>query len=461
MGKIRFFGAIVLLSLIIQASQFSLEKSLYGDSAFLVFRILNEEVLPIEHNRYFGSLPHIPAYLASISGANPSLIFKLFSMGPWLVLLGIFSFLVYLKKPIEALTLVIVHSWFMRESFFITTEVPIAAGFSLLYSAFLWWNMNDESSGNKYLMWIVGFLGVIGAIFSHPVGLVFLLFFFVWKCIQSLSDIRKWFYYALPFLVVLPLKFFLFSTSSYEGGFFIKAFEDLTWIQNFKELYSVYFFFNGLNGFYTALIVIWILGLLRLNTKESRPAFYASLIGLPLLWVLVMANYKDGDFNYMLEKSYLVIVLPVIYIFIFRSYQLWKGIGGVTFIMIWIVSIWSIGKIINGSQAYSKRLKNLGEIVERQTQVKTSKIYVTQNKIRSIDWMDTRALPYESILLSLIQSGIGQVTIKNVPETNEVELLPEFFYGSDFKLHTEVKYLNSKYFKLTDNEWVNGDYLFD
>lgn len=461
MGKIRFFGSIVLLSLIIQAANFNLEKSLYGDSAFLVFRLLNEEVLPIEHNRYVGSLPHVPAYFASKLGASPSIIFKLYSMGPWLVLLGLFGFLVYLKKPVEALTLVIVHTWFMRESFFITTEVPIAAGFALLYSAFLWWKFNDEPSRNNYLKWSVGLIGAIGAIFSHPIGLIFLFFLLGWKCVQSFSESRKWIYFSLPLLLVLPLRYFLFTTSTYEGGFFAKAFDDLSWIQNFKELYSVYFFFNGLNGFYTALIIIWILGLLRLNTRESRPAFFVSLIGIPLLWVLIMATFRDGDANPMQEKSYLAIVFPIIYIFLFRTYQLWKGIGGLTFIMIWIVSIWSIGKTINQSQEYSKRLYHLDKIVEQQTKNKQFKLFVSQDKLKAEYWMVTWALPFESILLSLNKSGFGQVTLKNIPESFSGELLPNFFYGPDFYLPSEVDSLNPKYFKLSDSQWENGNMLFE
>ncbi|MCZ2128922.1 MAG: hypothetical protein LC109_01500 [Bacteroidia bacterium] len=464
MGKIRFFGAVILLSLIIQAANFGDAKSMFGDSAFTVFKMLNNENIPVEHNRYFGAIVNVPAYLGVKMDAPVSLIFQLYAVGPWLLMLGIFSLLIYLKRPIEALTLVITHVWFMRESFFITTEVPAAGAFALLYSVFLWWDKSMEVKFS-WLPMVLCFLGVAGALFSHPIGLIFIVFLLGWKIVQSIDKVRRWWIYALPVVFIFSLKYFLFQSSSYEDSFFTKVFSDLTWVGNFNELYSVDFFFRAQNGIYILLIMFWIMGLFRLNTPDSRVAFFASLIGMPLLWVLVMVTFKDGDVNPMMEKSYLAIVLPVVYIFIFRTYQLFKGMGGLLFIAIWIISLGSISKIIQtGNDVFENRLEHLERLVKIQQRIGPDKFYVKREQIKDEIWLTHWALPFETLLMSLEKDGIGSLTVLDLSTRNSSELLPNQYYGPDWYGGWDVKSLNKKYFKLTPSDWVeieNLNYIKD
>lgn len=460
MGKIRFFGSIILLALIIQAAVFGDAKSMFGDSAFTVFKILNNETVPVEHNRYFGALASVPAYLGVLVDAPVQLIFKFYSMGPWILMLLIFSFLVFLKRPVEALTLVISHVWFMRESFFITTEVPAAGGFALLFSAFLWW---DDNAYKQWLKYLTGVLGVAGAAFSHPIGLIFIAFLLGWKLIQSLDNIKKWESYFLPLLVVLPLKYFLFPASTYEDSFFSKAFSDLPSMGEFKELYSVNFFFRAQNGLYLLLVLLWIMGLFRLNTRESRPAFLVSLIGIPALWVLVMLTFKEGDVNPMMEKSYLAIVLPVVYIFIFRTYQLFKGIGGIMFLAVWVISLFSVNDIMQtGNQVFEKRLSYLEKLVKVQQRTRHDKFFVEREQIKDDIWLTHWALPFETLLMSLNENGVGSLTVLDMSTRTSHELFPDKYYGPDWYGAWDVNSLNKKYFSLSNSQWVeitSLDYL--
>lgn len=454
MGRIRFFGAIIILSLIIQAAYFGDVKSMFGDSAFTVFKILNFESIPVEHDRYAGAIVNIPAYLGMYFDAPISLIFKLYAIGPWLLILGVFSLLVYLKRPVESLTLVISLVWFMRESFFITTEVPAAVSFSLLFSVFLWWQNNNQIV-RDWRPVLIGLLGVIGAVFSHPIGLILVSFLLVLKFTDSIKEFRKWWYFAIPLLIVILLKSAFFSTSSYEESFYTKLFKDITWVQGFTDLYSVQFFFKAQNGMYLLLILLWILALFRLNTNEARPTFLFSLIGLPVLWVLVMVTFKEGDVNPMMEKSYLAIVMPVVFVFIFRSYQLYKGIGGMVFLSFWVISLISISNIAKiGNDVYAKRLNRLEKLVTMQQRTGHDKFYVEKAQIKGDVWLTHWALPFETLLMSLEKNGVGKLTVLDMSTRNLPNLNSHQYYGPDWFGAWDVNTLNKKYFSLSKSEWV-------
>ena len=450
MSKIRFFGAIMLLALIIQSGYFNLEKSLYADSAFYLYQIINDQILPVQHNRIAGALAAIPAYVANEMGFHPSKVFKLFAMGPWLILLLIFSLMIYLKRIVEPMVLVITLVWFTRESFFITTEVPLAMGFALLFQTALSASIFEISDRRKKIGVIISGMSAGAAILAHPYGVFFVGFFMLWAFLFKQQELK----YLLKFVAIiaigLAVKMIFFPSSGYEQSFLNVP---LLSLQELRNSYSSFFFFNAYGGMYLLLVIIWVLSLFRLNTSEARIPFLITLLGVPLLWYYTLLVYAEGDANPMMEKSFMIIALPVVFIYIDRNVQLWKGISGFQFIAIWIVSVMSLGRLIKSGETYSTRLYHLDKEVTRLTHEGRGKFYIYDNQLKNEIWQVKWALPFESLLMSMKTEGVGKTTLIAIQPGEDEKLQPHRFHGPDFFYAPRVDSMNIKRFALDNMEW--------
>lgn len=454
MRNIKFFGSILLLSFLIQAIVFNLEKVMYADAAFSVFRLLNEEVIPVEHGRFSGSIMHLPAYIGLKIGLGAGMLFKLFAMGQWLFFIGVFTVLLWLKKPVAALTLLVSLSGFMRESFFITTELPVALGFALLYHALLTYQCDDKRT--RFLYFVGTSVAAIFTLYAHPAALVFLLFFILWAAIQQEIQ-SKWLLRHAAFLICLfAVRFVVFSSTGYEQNFWSQLTSFQSYLYNLRNAYSSQFFFQAYGGFYLPLIIMWAMSLRRLIMEVNKVPFYFILLGMPLLWSVIVHVFAAGDVNPMMEKNFLILVLPVVFVFFFQLYKQQGGVGGFLMVVVFIFGFWSLSKTMQSAEVYSSRLYHLDQLVANANTEHSDKFYTTKESFKKEHgevWMVEWALPFETLLMSLNQSGKGSFVL-SFKENSQLQWNPNRFYAVDFYYPHLIQKLNPRFFQLSQREWL-------
>jgi hypothetical protein len=448
----------MLLCLLIQSWNFALEKSLYQDSAYLMFQILNDSSIPVEHFRFSGSIPHIPAWFGILMGFEASTVFKLFSSGPWLLQLIVFGFFMFLRMPREGLIQVISLLWSTREAMFITTEVPVAMSSALLLSAaFRLKEVFPPRLGSLPIVAfqiLLGFSGVLGAVFAHPVGIVFLLFVLGWHLVESKFSLKPTLLFSAILVGGVVFRMLFFKTSGYENSYLAQTFSDLSWLRNIQETYSFHFFMHAHRKMYLFLALFWLYVLLQFRKdRTNKLKFWYSLLSVIGLWFLVIGTFREGDSNGIMEKNFYLVTLPMLFVFINhvwdeKTAQLKFGF----MFLFWIISLWSVRGIGKSSIILTQRVDTLERLVTVAQKTGHGKWYLEDESMDKSKWHSTWALPYETLLMSAHLNGKGIVTVKNIYSDNMFTPELDKIYGADFAPSFEAKDLNPRFFMIRHNE---------
>lgn len=454
MGKVKFFGSIMLLSLLIQSWQFAAEKAFYADAAFYLFTIVNNEQLPVEHYRFASALAYVPALIAHSIHADFETVIKLFSSGIWLYLIGIFSLIIYLKRQVEALVLVVCLVFFTRESFFISSEVPIAIAWALAFGAFV----------NKYLLediqlkrsdWIIGMISACAAVFSHPIGIVLIVFFMSVAFISAqINKKRMW---QLLLIIVMPLlvKSIFFSFSSYEIDKLSLDWSNLDPVLLMKRSYAVWFFKNAYGGLYISIFLLWILMVVS-PAKLKLGKVYSLLVFLvfPVLYFTVAYIWIQGDANPGMERAIMLIVVPILYLYFFQMYSVYTYIRGGVMFLLWILGIWSIGQIMDSSEPYTKRLYHLDKMVVQQMGKGGGKFYLIEDELDNDIWLSHWAMSFETVLMSIRKNKIANTVVCPINNNNNRKLESGRFHGPSFYYPLRIDSLNMRIIQLDEKQWI-------
>lgn len=454
MGKVKFFGSIMLLSLFIQSWQFAAEKAFYADAAFYLFSIVNNEQLPVEHYRFASALAYVPAYLAHVLKAEFETIIKLFSSGIWLYLIGIFALIVYLKRQVEALVLVICLVLFTRESFFIASEVPIAIAWALTFGAFV----------NKYLFedvylkrreWIIGVIAAFAAVFSHPIGMALIVFFMIVALVcEGYKRKNMW---QLLVVIVLPLliKAVFFSFSSYEMEKLSLDWSKLNPLMLMQQSYAAHFFRNAYGGLYIVIFILWILMVMSpIKLKLGKSYGVLVFLVFPIMYFTVTYLWISGDANPGMERAMMLIVVPVVYLYLYQMHRVYTYIRGGIMFFLWIGGIWSIGQIMDSSEPYSKRLYHLDKMVVQQMEKGGGKFYIIDDELDKEVWLAHWALSFESVLMSIRKNKVANTVVCPINSNINQKLENNRFHGPSFYYPQRVDSLNMRIIQLDENQWI-------
>src|SRR5262245_25714017 len=116
--KFLFAGYFCLLALLFFAVYFNVER-LYGDSAFYLFRIINDKKFIIEHNRPIAVIIEIFPYVLSRLFASMGSIILSFSLNEWLYFAASFAVIAFiLKKPTTAFAMLYTYIVGSRWNYF-------------------------------------------------------------------------------------------------------------------------------------------------------------------------------------------------------------------------------------------------------------------------------------------------------------------------------------------------------
>lgn len=450
MRRINFLGSIFFIALIIQALNLNLEKSVFGDSAFYVFQILQFKKIPVEHFRFVGSLFSLPAYLGVLLGLKLSIILKLYAIGIWALLFGIFKLFVYWDKKHEALIIIASSLWFVRESFIITTEVPVAIGISLILHSILFETNNKWISKYRF---VLVFLISIASLLTHPFALFFINIILFTYLFFKEDSLRQKIIVFLTVTFSIVFKFFVFPQSQYDQGSIQILFHGLQDITSLNTFYSYFFLTKAYDGFYLLSILMYAYVVLSyINQREILKATFI-FISIGLLLALTLIQSRAGDINPMMEKNFHLFLFPLIYFFIlsFRNANITSLRINILF---WILGLISLNGIIKRTSFFSDRLYKLDNLVNQIDSYEGSKFVVADSNFYDYRWSTRWALPYETLILSSLKSLGNSKTLKNGEDLIGIDTSAKYFFGADFAAPLPVNKLNNTYFKLDNSTYV-------
>jgi len=450
MGRINFLGSIFFIALIIQSWNLNLEKSVFGDSAFYVFQILQFKKLPVEHFRFVGSLFSLPAYFGMLLGFKLSLILKLYAIGIWVLLFGIFKVLVRWDKKHEALIVLASSFWFVRESFIITTEVPVAIGISMLFHAILF----DSKVYwiTKYRLPLI-FLVSLAALLTHPFAFFFLLIILSMYTLFQKDVLRHKFLVSLIVALSIGFKFSIFPQSQYDQGYIQDLFNGFKDIGSLESFYSYFFLTKAYDGFYLLSLLMFVYVVFRYIKQRERGKAIFVFASMGLLITVTLIQSRGGDINPMMEKNFQLFLFPLIYFFVL-SIKLVNITNLKIGLLFWILGIFSLNEIIYRVGFYSDRLYKLDNLVNQIASYEGSKFIVADSNFYDYRWSTRWAIPYETLILSSLKSPKNAKTLKNGENLIGIDTSAKYFFGADFAAPIPVNKLNNIYFKLDNTPYI-------
>ncbi len=452
-------GIFGFLVLVILSVVFYKERVCFIDSAFQFFKIVNFERFNVELNRYTAYIAQIPLLLAVKSGAGLKFLALVFSTGYILLYFVVFLICLYpLKnKPASLVVLFVLIICSGLTFFHITTETHLALVFSVLFYAWIEYDLKKSQPLIKYTL--ISGLIILLTVFSHPVSIFTLAFavFYHFITDKSRPSLPKLLFISVFTAAVYVFKMLLLKEHTYEKSFLAGiGFENLS--GRLTEIKSLEFFIFNVHRIYLLIILMGIaLTLFYFRQRNYRK--WVWLAGFYVLFfVISIFIYHQDDSRVMHERSFMPFALLVSIPFVTDVLPALKpGYRLLIIILILGKSFMTIsgkGAWLHQRTAYIENMiyQNRKAGIQKSIAAKSS----FDNEAINVPW----ALPFESLILSSMDGKSCTIVteqdwVKNIA-LNETGSL---FLGASFWPVWKVEDLNEKYFRFdkTDYRLVRYD----
>ena len=482
------FGVLLVLSIL-----FYQERTLYTDTGFQLWELINQDGISIASERYSAILPKIPMYLGVEMGLSLPAVLITYSVTLILLYYGIFLHIVYRWKNVAAgLAVALVLVLCIRTGFYhAVNENHLAAVCCCWFWAWLYRPEKENSSRWKSM--IMGVFIVAFAFFAHPV------IAFVVSFLAGYYILDKWKWKSVyPYLgvaaaFVLSVGKWLFTPKdSYEGEFLREglAFDRL--LANWTDLPMVHLFLFKFEAIYILPTLMLAFAVVYLAVKKRWLLMSYLALGVLAVVAAVVVAFGKGDSNLMIEARWVIpsamAVLPFTHLFLrskvaetqraktqsvtssevpqgrsredaFERRKWIPAALALTFIAFSLVQ--GLRAISKSSRFHTKRLAYLETLIEDARAQGLQKAWVHDSQIDQevvgLNW----AVPYETMMLSALQSPDSVVTI-TVYSDAYVEAIgmpkpsptPDRLLVQGFANPKAQDDLNSTYFHFREREYA-------
>lgn len=445
-------GRLVFLMLIGMSVFFALERVCYMDSAFMLFRLVNNEQVIAEGGRLINALPQFIPWVMVKMGCSLNSIVIGFSIMHTLVLYVVFLFIgVFLNQKEIGLMFLALLLISVNETFFdVVTETKFALAFACLFTAFL---LSEKNQNN-----LLGIGILICGFFTHPIFIVYFGLIVTYKFI--LDHPKSIVKFIIIGVIILVLKSMLFGATAYENDLVSAIVNDT--INLFKNSF-IHAYFKGL--FTTqflvmvGLIIVLIFRIISLKKWKYLWAYFLITFGLYFILSIV---YSKGDSHMMIQKTLFVfhfgLILPLFMLLKSEEFRL----KNMVYCLIVIGTFIALFQVIQISKKYTQRVVVLEHFMKRLPN-SSDKFIFTEDHINHDVIMGTWALPHESIIVSKIKLN-KLINLKNFRERNDTLFLSRFpcALRPTFGYPMMNKDLNLKYFKINENlpvVWLDSTFF--
>ncbi|MBL7813045.1 MAG: hypothetical protein JNL57_12555 [Bacteroidetes bacterium] len=415
---------------------FAQQRWLHSDSAYTLFRILNLE--PLFYDRYANELQVWPAQILAWTGAPIK----------WVVLT--------LNLSLPLFWLMGFHYWKKRSrSWFLFALLPVCGGpesFFLGYSEILFsawclaWIINLAETGQARHRLLFLLAGIVLMVDAHPASVLWLplLVLLAWHNLN-----RQLFFASVAGFCLYFLRNLLFPVNSYDSGLIARLTDQAVW-QNLLSQYSL-FYIKGASKSWLIPGWISITALVWTILKNRIRVVYAFLLYAAAVLFISLVVYSRGDATILMEKFFYPFAVVCLSAWLFNSQNARFRYGLLASVMVLSAAIF-FSRSLWYSSKYNNRLVALELLEEHCSGSGLHKVVVPSEKLSADTFLSHWALPYETLLVSSLNSRDTNVTVRGVTRSEwtgtKKAISNEEYLGAEFVKPALVNKLNSTYFRL-------------
>lgn len=405
MNKLVFsIGTVVYILLAILSLMFYVERTAFVDISFHLFHIIKDGYFAIQNNRFGAFFTQLFPLIGSKIGLDLDTIMKLYSVGFVLYYYAIFFVCVRILKSYQfGLVMLLLSTLMVTDTFYwIQSELPQGLALLVLYYALIDYS---EKVDDRY-KWILRAmipLIVLMLVFFHPLLMfpfLFIAVFLYLKYPRLRSLLQSG---TALFIFILIIKSLFFKTgydSSAMGGVknFLTLFPDYIFLKSNKR-----FVIDAFTDYYMMIIALIGLVIYYVKSKEYAKLFLVCSFFLGYT-LLVNVSYPNGADKFYIENLYLPLSLFVAVALVFDIVPHIQSKKYFIPILCTILLVRIIHIGLNHT-VYTQRVDYLNKLLSETALLDQRKMIISSDRVAKDTVMMTWGTPYESWLLSTINTG--------------------------------------------------------
>ena len=448
-------GLLTIAGLLFFSQWFLMERMIYIDMAYHTFVIAQTKFFAIQNHRFGAAFSQVFPLVAIKLNLPLKSVLQLYSYSFYICYLIYFIIIVLvLRKEAMGIVLHLSLTLITRCSFYwAQSEFPQGLSFLILFlSVVLAYFSKDNITLTKVVA-VWGMLVVV--IFFHPllvIPLIFsLIFSLIYFRISNRIDNRHTATLLVMGLFVILFKGIAFKTGNYESGKMNGLNNFVTLFPDYFTINSTHFFVGELVGNYFgfALLFIGISGFYLWNKYYTKLMWLVlSVFSYTLLINVCFPNLGKGTY---LQNLHLPLTVFVALPFAFEILPITKVRYWFPVLLLFVVC--RLAVIYNSHTQFSERFNYLKKLVALSHQYSGGKFWISDENIPS-EYFDTWGLPYESLILSSIESPDSATTIaleSNCGQNNILAESQSIFINPFWD--NEIETLPADYFKLQSGKY--------
>lgn len=415
-----FFWTLIIFSVV-----FYKERMLHFDSAYYAFNMLYDGDFYIAHGRTISYASQILPLLVVALGGSLKTFLVVFSLSFMLLFYGIFLLIVYGFKYVEGgIFLALCVSLMVRYKFYAAiSEVYFSLALAALLIAWLTKRSGRFSHWKAWHHFLVTGLLILLLTTGHPIIVLPVMSFLAFDLVYS----QRWkaiYHWATIGLTSL-LFYFRFrniqsSAGSYEGN---RLQEILTQLTEWQTLFELNIWTILKWYFETQYALPVVLFLLLLGVLVYQKHWWSALIlllsSLAIVLVIMLSfAYVNGKIYAMIDGYIgllgILFSIPLLYV-VLHSKHYFLNIALLVFLL-----LFNLHRIYGTRTFFQQREGYITEMVKQNTQPDQRKLVLRMQDFVWDKFWFPWSLPYETILLTSIESPNQAATIY-VAEWNEKE----------------------------------------
>ncbi|MGV9011358.1 MAG: hypothetical protein ACOH13_02085 [Flavobacteriales bacterium] len=453
--SVLVFGHVTFIVLFILAWENAFLRTSFGDTAFQVFKWVNNPGWTVEAHRYSAILPQAAVKFLRLFNAPLPVLLLTASVTHVLVAYAVFLVcLLWLKAPHSAMAAALAAVLCTRLTFY----GPVLEANYLLCYPFLFFALLERRGKASIGIqgWVALFVAAACTLLVHPLGWLILLFGVVY--LWSLGQLQR--KVAVVICVGLVIAAgtvrLLFPPTVYEQAQYAQlenSFASLSLGTKWASWdFLVGHTFTLTTNYLPALVVFVIVVAMLVVRKFWKPALVltAGVLGFLLL---ALVTFRSGDTAIMMDRAFLpvatLISLPAVFLlWDLRGRQ--AGIGILLFAIVLFVKLRDISFASRPAQEqYSRAEKLLADM--RAQAVMKGELSTSELESRSIDvnW----SFPYSTLLISSMKGPAHSMTMRI--ERDSLGLTEETAGPAvGLELEQTISVLDTGYFRLPRTPYV-------
>lgn len=412
--SVLVLGHIAFVVLFILAWENAFLRTSFGDTAFQVFKWVNNPDWTVEAHRYSAILPQATVKFLRLFNAPLPVLLLIASVAHVLVAYAVFLVcLLWLNAPRSAMAAALAAVLCTRLTFY----GPVLEANYLLCYPFLFFGLLERGGKTNTGIqgWIALFCAAACTLLVHPLGWLILLFGVVY--LWSLGQLQR------KVAVVVCAGLFIaagtvrlvFPPTVYEQAQYAQLENSFASLGLGTKWASWDFLFGHtftLTTNYLPALVVFAIVVAMLVLRKNWKSAIVLIAGVLGFLLLALVTFRSGDTAIMMDRAFLpvatLIALPAVFLlWDLRGHR--AGMGILLIALVLFVKLRDISFASRPAQEQYSRTEKLLEDMRARSVIK-AELSIGELERRSIDvnW----PFPYTALLISSMKGPVNSMTVR-------------------------------------------------